>query len=168
MKSTRSNLQISTNNNQFNIDVVVYSRKIEEANEAHEFHRMKNSFYANSYPVYITLPVGRISLDVKNCNFAQLRELLQYGNNGSMKRTSMLFQEVLFIMERQKIIYNCDFSERFMYRIGFVHKETKLIRLISLSDESKYLASQISASDFFQSNLIIIPFSQIPPDERSQ
>ena len=81
-----------------------------------------------------------------------------------MDRHSLMFQEALFIMNRLPNYYNRPKEELCHFRLGFMHKESRLVKVIPSSRENDTISQMISATDFFTHDLIMLPFSQLPPD----
>ncbi len=113
----------------------------------------------------VTSPIGQLAINIRSVTLLQLRPMIEYDRSRHMDRRSMLFQEVLFYMNRFPNPYNRPDNDRRIYLFGFIHKKDQSdFRLIKSEDENKPIAELIGAVDFFSYDLCIVPLSQLSPE----
>jgi len=140
---------------QFNIYIRVFG---EGDNFTHS-----HGYLVDDMPTGISPPIGRLHIDARKHTLQQLRPMIEYKRQGHMDRRSLMFQEALFIMNRLPNIYNRPKEELVKYSFGFVLKEGTEVKLIHPARETEMIANLLGAVDFFSYDLILIPWSQIPP-----
>ena len=147
---------LSNKDLRFNLKVRVYGFKHDST--------CSHSYLMADMPLGISPGVGDFIIDVRAVTLMQLRMMIQYDQRTQMKKRSMMFQEVLFIMSQLPNLYNRPKLELNKYQFGFVRKDGLDVKLIHPSRENEPIAGLIGATDFFGHDLIIVPLSQIPLD----
>jgi hypothetical protein len=140
----------------FQIKIRVYGQD-ERRTESH-------SYLLDDIPTGVTSPIGELVVNIRNTTLGQLRPMLEFNRSSNMNKRSLLFQEVLFVMDRLPNIYNRPRDELRKYRFGFYKRDKSDFRLLRHEDESKPIADLIGAVDFFTYDLCVVPLSQIEPE----
>lgn len=109
----------------------------------------------------VTVHVGEVLVDISSITFKELRIKIQYNKSNDMDKRSLLFQEVLFIMDKLPNIYNRDKNELRKYLFGFVRKGNNELKIVGNNQEDQSIEMFLDRYDFFARNLMIIPLSQI-------
>jgi hypothetical protein len=138
----------------FVLKVRVYGHKFDSS--------VSHSYLVDDVPTDTSAPIGEFRIDIRTVTLTQIRPMIQYDRSGHMDRRSMMFQEALFLMRRMPNYFNRPANQWNKYRLGFVHKDTLELKLISEEDEGKPIAELIGATDYFLVDLAIVPLTQIP------
>jgi len=110
-------------------------------------------------------PVTELVVNVRVLTLAQLRPMLMYDQRNRMKKRSVVWQEVIYLMKRLPNLYDRDKLDLTKFQFGFCKKENlQDIQLVHPKHEDKSIASLIGATDFFAHDLIIVPITQLNPD----
>jgi hypothetical protein len=141
----------------FNIPIRVYGAG-EQVSLSHGY--LVNDLHSGTSNI-----LGNITINVETITFIQLRDLLEYDSTNNMKKRSMLFQEILFIMQRLPNIYNKPISECYKYVFGYAKKNMNEVKLLDVSLEHECIINLVR--NIYDCDLIIIPLSQLPtlPDD---
>ena len=126
---------------------------------------LSHSYLVDDVPTDTSAPIGEFHIDIRAITLTQIRPMIQFDKSRHMDRRSMMFQEALFLMRRMPNYFNRPAHEWNKYRLGFVHRETLKLTLISEEDESKPISELIGATDYFLVDLAIVPLTQIPLDQ---
>ena len=120
-------------------------------------------YLVDDMPIGLSPPIGQLVIDIRTHTLQQLRPMIEYRRKGQMNVRSLMFQEALFIMNRLPNIYNRSKEDLINYSFGFVLKDGGDVKLIHPDRETEFISELIGATDFFSYDLILIPWSQIPP-----
>ena len=141
----------------FNLKIRVYG----EGHKTNDSH----GYLLDDLPMGVSAPVTEMIVNIRELTLQQLRPMLMYDNRNSMKKRSVLWQEVLFIMDRLPNVYNRDKLDMRKFRFGFVRKSRlQDVSLISPQAETRAISELIGATEYFNHDLVIVPITQIPDD----
>jgi len=141
----------------FHIKIRVYGQGYNTA-ESH-------GYLIDDMPMSVSAPVGELLLDVRTMTLTKLRPMLQYNISGFMKKRSLMWQEVLFTFSRMPNMYGRPKEEQNRFQFGFVRKDTlQDVKLIHTSREGEPIATMIGATDFFNHDIVIVPWKLLPPE----
>jgi hypothetical protein len=144
----------ATKDVKFQLSIRVYG----EGYKTQESH----GFILDDQPMGVSAPVTTMTVNIRILTLQQLRPILMYDQRDRMKKRSMVWQEVLFIMGRLPNIYNRPKEERNLYQFGFCRKDNlQDITLVHPTYENRSIAELIGATDFFSHDLIIVPLTQV-------
>ena len=142
----------------FTVKIRVYGQYLGE--------NFSHGYLLDDTPLGVSPPIGEFVLDATQVTFKKLRYMIEYNNTtaGHMKKRSLMFAEALFLMNRMPNLHNRPKEELNRYQFGFIKKSGEDIKLIHPEREVEPIASLIGRTDFFEHDLVIVPFSQIPPE----
>lgn len=147
---TSSSILPTTSNSTISVDVKVYS-------PPQDHHYDSHSYILDDYPVHgLSSILCSLSIDIKNISLKNIRVMLMYDHKNGMMKRNLIFQHVLFIMNRLNNIYNRPKEELTQYRFAFIKKkrdrkppiefEQGPLGLKKLNDEKK-LSNSLSEKD---------------------
>ena len=143
---------------------VRFQLKIRVYGAGHQTHE-SHSYLMDDLPMGVSAPVHEMSVNVRELTLHELRPILMYEMRGAMKKRSMIWQEVLFVMKRLPNVYNRPKADITQFQFGFAKKSNlQEIMLIPVSSEKRSIASLVGAIEYFEHDLVIVPLSQLPPD----
>ena len=143
---------------------VKFVLKIRVYGEGHKTHD-SHGYLLDDLPMGVSAPVTEMVVNIRDLSLHQLRPTLMYDNRNSMKKRSVVWQEVLFVMDRLPNVYNRPKSDLYKFRFGFVRKSRlQDVTLISPEAEMRPIADLIGATEYFNHDLVIVPVTQIPDD----
>ena len=121
-----------------------------------------HAFCMDDFPNGVYLPIGDISIDPTLITFTQLRPLIEYNTSSRMNKRSMIFQEVLYIMNKISNIYERPKHEKLLYAFGYVDiaDESNKLMMIERNQEDTIIFDLLSTNI---NNILIVPYSQIDP-----
>ena len=141
---------------------VKFVLKIRVYGEGHRTHD-SHGYLLDDMPMGVSAPVTEIVVNIRDLTLNQLRPMLMYDNRNGMKKRSAVWQEVLFVMERMPNVYNRPKLEVKKFQFGFVRKSRlQDITLVSPEAEMRPIADLIGATEYFNHDLVIVPWTQIP------
>ena len=109
-------------------------------------------------------PVTEMVVNIRDLSLNQLRPMLMYDNRNGMKKRSAVWQEVLFVMDRMPNVYNRPKLEMKQFQFGFVRKSRlQDITLVTPEAEMRPIADLIGATEYFNHDLVIVPWTQPRP-----
>jgi len=121
-----------------------------------------HGFILDDLPMGVSDPVVVMPVNIRILTLKQLRPILMYDTRHHMKKRSVVWQEVLYIMGRLPNIYDRPKSEKNLFQFGFCRKDNlQSIQLIHPTYENRSIAELIGSTDFFSHDLIIVPLTQI-------
>ena len=106
--------------------------------------------------------VGTMDIDVKKEKLSEIRDRIEYNRSGHMNRRTIMFGEALFIMSRLPNYYGRPKMQLTKWQFGYVAKATEDVKMIHPESENKTLYEMVP--DLFNTDLVIVPLSQIPPE----
>ena len=141
---------------------VKFVLKIRVYGEGHRTHD-SHGYLLDDMPMGVSAPVTEMVLNIRDMTLNQLRPMLMYDNRNGMKKRSALWQEVLFVMDRMPNVYNRPKLEMKKFQFGFVRKSRlQDITLVAPEAEMRPIADLIGATEYFNHDLVIVPWTQIP------
>ncbi len=141
---------------------VKFVLKIRVYGEGHRTHD-SHGYLLDDMPMGVSAPVTEMVVNIRDLSLNQLRPMLMYDNRNGMKKRSAVWQEVLFVMDRMPNVYNRPKLEMKQFQFGFVRKSRlQDITLITPEAEMRPIADLIGATEYFNHDLVIVPWTQIP------
>ncbi len=136
----------------FNLNVRIFSRAQ---------HKQSHSYLIGDMPQGISHIIGVMRVNIRGLSLRQLRPMLEYDKSGHMDKRSLLFQEAMFIMRNLPSTNTNPEVERTAYRLGFLKKDRSELRIVETEHEELPICEIISAVDFIDFDLAIVPLSQL-------
>ena len=133
------------------LNIRVYSKSV-GLSKSHSY--CVDDFQTGTSPL-----VGSIYVDPTSVTFSDLRNMLEYSRERGMNKRSVIFQEVLFIMNRLPNVFEKSADVKFKYALGFIEKGTGKIEIIPFSAENSSISSQRPGLSNY--DIAIIPVTQI-------
>jgi hypothetical protein len=128
-----------------------------------EMTTVSHGYCVDDFPASASPQIGDLVVNIHTTTFIKLRDLVQYDRSSHMNRRNPIFQEALFIMSRLPNLYNRPKNELNKYLFGFIHRQSKELKIVPPEIESNSIDSFVSLVDFFDYDLLIVPLSQLPP-----
>lgn len=124
-----------------------------------------HGYLVDDVPIGLSGTIAELEINAQEMTFRQLRPMIEFAQDcGHMKKRGMIFQEALFIMGRMPNIYGRPSSDLQKYRLGFVKKNGNDVKMYNRDQDDTPLVELVGITEFFGHDLVIIPFSQIPPE----
>ena len=123
-----------------------------------------HSYCVDDFPLAVSLSVGEIQVDPTITTLKQLRELIEFNQQGHMMRRSALFQEILFIMSKLPMVYPR--KNKSEYRFGYLNiSETSVEPIVIPEDkENQSILSSVPNNPSASLTIYIIPLTQVNID----
>ena len=123
---------------------------------------VSHGYILDDLPKGVSDPVVTMPVNIRILTLQQLRPILMYDQRNAMKKRSVVWQEVLYIIGRLPNLFDRPKAELNLFQFGFCRKDNlQDIQLVHPSYEDKSIAELIGATDFFSHDLIIVPLTQI-------
>ena len=124
-----------------------------------------HGYLVDDVPTGLSGQVGVLNVNAQKITFKELRPMIEYAQDcGHMRKRSLIFGEALFIFNRMPNLYNRPFGDLQRYRLGFVRKDGSDVKMYKRNQDNTPIVQLLGLTEFFSHDLVIIPFSQIPPE----
>ncbi len=124
-----------------------------------------HGYLVDDVPIGLSSPIGEMEVNAQTMTFSKLKPLIEYAQDcGHMKKRGLIFAEALFIMSRMPNLYQRPSTELYKYRFGFVKKNGEDVKMYTKDKDDTPIIDLLGITEFFGHDLVLIPFSQIPPE----
>jgi hypothetical protein len=124
-----------------------------------------HGYLVDDVPTGLSGSIGVLQVNAQKITFRELRPMIEFAQNcGHMRKRNLMFAEAQFIMNRMPNLYDRPFSDLQKYRLGFVRKDGTDVKMFTRDQDDTPVVQLLGVTEYFGHDLVIIPFSQIPPE----
>jgi hypothetical protein len=138
-----------------------------------EDYHVSHSLCMDDINTGLSPPVGEIYVDVSHTTIHRLRRQLEYDTSNFMDRRSLIFQEVLFLMEKFPNHTGRGKQDMKKYVIGFISREPdeetgeRISFIVPNEMELMPVIASVNTNELLLCDMILFPLTQIQDSEIS-